>query len=130
MTRRPAWKDWTALVAAYVLVLQVVVAGLAAGLATGAMAAPAPKGPGAVLCHGAADAGTLPTTGDGPAAHGAPCCIMGCATLGPLAAPPPADAALPARPFASAARMPRGQDVPARAGAAGTSNLARAPPAA
>lgn len=128
MTRhRPAWKDWTALIAAYVLVLQAIVL----GLASGAMAAPRLDGPGALLCHGA-DPRSAPASGDGSLPHGdEPCCPMGCAALGPLVAPPPAEGALPERPPAFiAAQAVRAGEAPRRAGNAGTPNLARAPPAA
>ncbi|WP_341992119.1 DUF2946 family protein [Azorhizobium sp. AG788] len=83
---RPAWREWTAYAAAYLLVLQV----LLTGMALGAQAAPAlwDEFGGAICANAGAEGGpTAPVDGD----HHLPaCCGFGCVMSGaaPLSPPP------------------------------------------
>lgn len=78
----PAWRKSLALAAAYLLAVQMVVAGFALGV----QAAPAADGLHAILCTASGDsdegpAGSLPSRFD--------CCTLGCAMLGGLGHPAP-----------------------------------------
>lgn len=120
------WRRWTAILAAYALVLQVMLAGLAAG----AMAAPAASGDdGFVLCLGAADPTAPPSGGDTPAHKGFPdCCTAGCPMLGSAATPPPDAASLPPPDLRAIAAVSGPVTAPAVRTAARTAHPARAPP--
>ncbi|QRG08433.1 hypothetical protein EZH22_09145 [Xanthobacter dioxanivorans] len=125
---RPAWRDRTAILAAYLLVLQVLLAGLAAGLSVAPALAAGPDG---TICHGARP-DPSPADRDGaPLRHVADaCCVLGCAAFGPLVAPPSSAGDLPARGPAAASRMDTDRTyLPPPRGGAWSANLARAPPA-
>ncbi|MFG1462526.1 hypothetical protein V5F77_06460 [Xanthobacter sp. DSM 24535] len=109
---QPAWRACTALAAAYLLVLQILVAGLLAG--TLAARAAGPSEAGIILCtSSAAHSGDTQDDGSGKA-HLPPCCSFGCPMVGWLGlAPAPTDiraAAFipvpPARPGSGAPRAP------------------------
>jgi hypothetical protein len=125
---RTSWRAWAAIAAAYLLVLQM----LAVGLAAGVQAAPAAgQGPDAfaILCS-SAPAEDASQTGDGAPSHhdGLDCCVMGCPMFGPTAAPPPAAQGFVA-PVRHAASIPmRGADVSAAPGQRRSPSRARAPP--
>lgn len=116
---RTASRRATATLAAYVLVLQALLAGLGAGLAAGATLAGTPE-----LCRGAGTG--VP---DGTADHAAKaCCLIGCAGAGPLFGPPPPAFAfaVPAMPHVAASGEDRAAPLhdTLRSG-----HRARAPPA-
>lgn len=83
--RRSGWRSWGAILAAYLLVLQAALT----GLAVGAQASDAPFGGlGQILCSG----DPVPADGapDTAPRHAAPdCCVLGCQMLGVGMAPPP-----------------------------------------
>ncbi|OYZ93309.1 MAG: hypothetical protein B7Y01_01370 [Xanthobacter sp. 17-67-6] len=126
---RTSWRAWTAIAAAYLLVLQM----LAVGLAAGVQAAPAAaQGPDAfaILCSSApAEDGSQ--TGDGAPSHhdGMDCCVLGCPMFGPAAAPPPAVQGFVAPVRHAASLLMRGADFSAAPGQRRSPSRARAPPA-
>lgn len=81
-----AWKAWTALVAAYVLVMQLLAVGLAAG-AQVAVQGPETSG---IICSSSQGQNVPGTDGGGSSHHdGLGCYVLGCPMFGPVAAPPP-----------------------------------------
>lgn len=90
--QRTAWRDWTAIAAAYLLVLQI----LAVGLAAGAQAAMQGADASGIICTTSQASksqapGAPGPDGGRPAGHDGPdCCVMGCPMFTPAAAPPPA----------------------------------------
>jgi hypothetical protein len=90
--RRQGWDVWVALGAAYLVVVQMLVT----GIALGAQAAPSRQADlFTVICsfHGTTAAP------DGPGqssdhAHLPACCVLGCSMFGPTVAPPPAIAGI------------------------------------
>jgi len=130
MTRpHPAWRDWTAIAAAYLLVLQM----LFTGMATSVQAAPGtPAHFAGILCLSAApDAVDLPGDDGSPHAQSPGCCVLGCPMFSPGAAPPaanwtPSHASVTTVDAAHDARRPQ---VP-RSAHGPSPSLARAPPSA
>lgn len=117
-TTHPAWRAWTALAAAYLLVLQM----LMVGLATPALTLESTG----ILCQGAAN-----SDAEGPLAPAggaaADCCILGCPMFGPTVAPPPGHVALDsARSWQEA--VPHGQPLLIASGLGAPAAQARAPP--
>jgi hypothetical protein len=103
--RRHRWHSWLALGAAYLVVIQALLAGLSIGVSA------APNGvepAGFVICS---QRDMQPPAADGPGReparqHGANCCVLGCDMFGPSVAPPPAIAAsLALQTFARPAAM-------------------------
>ncbi|OYX74916.1 MAG: hypothetical protein B7Y95_04830 [Rhizobiales bacterium 32-66-11] len=126
---RTSWRAWAAIAAAYMLVLQMLAVGLAAGAQAAQVAAQGPDAF-AILCSGApAEDGSQ--TGDGPPSHheGMDCCVMGCPMFGPAAAPPPAAAGFVAPIRHAASLLMRGADFSAAPGQRRSPSRARAPPA-
>ncbi|MFG1372932.1 hypothetical protein V5F32_12225 [Xanthobacter oligotrophicus] len=84
----PAWRAWTAVAAAYLLVLQVLVTGIAGG----AHAASFGLDPIATAMCGPSAHGAMVPPDDGalPPHQSLSCCVLGCSMFGPDAAPPPA----------------------------------------
>lgn len=117
-TTHPAWRAWTALAAAYLLVLQMLMVGLATPALTLESAG--------ILCQAAAASGS----GDpqSPAQDtSADCCILGCSMFGPPVAPPPPFAALlPSRSWNGA--EPQGRPLLVGSGLGSSTSQARAPP--
>jgi hypothetical protein len=99
-------RPWIALAAAYMLVLQVVMSGLAAGTAAGSVWSAIPS-----ICS-SGGANTPDGSGQQPDhSHLPPCCILGCNMSGPSNASPPDVPWLPAlRTFARAAISPFARD--------------------
>jgi len=90
--RRKRWDLWVALGAAYFLVVQILVT----GIALGADAAPSRQaGLPTVICsfHGPSTAPDGTGQPSGPA-HLPDCCTLGCSMFGPAVAPPPAIASV------------------------------------
>lgn len=123
----PAWRAWTAVAAAYLLVLQVLVMGIAGG----AHAAPLSLDHVVtVMCGPSAHGGTALPVDGGPAPHQSPsCCVLGCSMFGPGAAPPPASWSHVRHPLAGAADTVSVRPLLVRWSAHGASpGLPRAPP--
>lgn len=123
----PAWRAWTAVAAAYLLVLQVLVTGIAGG----AHAAPLSPDPVAtVLCGPSAHGGTAPLDDSGSSSHqGQACCVLGCSMFGAGAAPPPAIWSLVRHPVPVVADTVVARSREVRPSAHGSSpGLPRAPP--
>ncbi len=113
-----------ALAAAYLLVLQAFIGGMAMGAHAGSLAAL--DGIGQILC--ASDMGQPQLPGGDPAHHTPDCCSTGCSTSAGAALPPPvAGMAIPLRGRLAAAPFAR---EPERAGTPRSSRHARAPPLA
>ncbi|MFG1412175.1 DUF2946 family protein [Xanthobacter sp. VTT E-85241] len=130
---RTSWRAWAAIAAAYLLVLQMLAVGLAAGAQAAQVAAQvsAAQGPDAfaILCS-SAPAEDASQTGDGTPSHhdGLDCCVMGCPMFGPAAAPPPAAEGFVVPVRHAASILMRGADVSAAPGQRRSPSRARAPP--
>ncbi|MFG1293036.1 hypothetical protein [Xanthobacter versatilis] len=124
---QPAWRAWTAVAAAYLLVLQVLVTGIAGGV----HAASFGLDPAATaMCGPSAHGGTAPAD-DGalPPHDSLSCCVLGCSMLGPGAAPPPAEWSLVRHPVMVVADAAYPSSREARRTVRGSSpGLPRAPP--
>ncbi|MFG1462523.1 hypothetical protein V5F77_06445 [Xanthobacter sp. DSM 24535] len=125
--QHPAWKAWTAVAAAYLLVLQVLLIGMSIGAHAGPLSLV--DGAGA-LCLSSSSGG--PPAGDDAPAHALPdCCVLGCTMFGPAAAPPPPTALLVPPPRSDGAPIAKMRPSAfVRSSIAHSSSLARAPPAA
>jgi len=100
-------RPWIALVVAYVLVLQAMMAGLLAGAATASAGSAA-----AIICH-SGDAATIPDhSGQQPGhSHIPSCCVLGCNMSGASTVPPPNAPSLAAlRTFVRATVSPHAPD--------------------
>lgn len=125
----PAWKAWTAWIAAYVLVLQMLVAGMAMGVRAAPLMG---EGGDAVLCLSAASEDAPKPDGGGAGHAGLPnCCILGCAMFGAAAVPPVPGWSIAPQPVARLQTAAPASIVVLRPTTHGPSpSLARAPPAA
>ncbi len=114
----PAWRAWTAVAAAYLLVLQMLVV----GLATPAFALESAG----ILCQSAATADSDGSQSPSGTAS-ADCCVLGCPMFGPSVAPPPHLAVvLPGRVWGVAPL--RGTALILGEGLGSSTSRARAPP--
>ncbi|MFG1426826.1 DUF2946 family protein [Roseixanthobacter glucoisosaccharinicivorans] len=126
---RTSWRAWAAIAAAYLLVLQMLAVGLAAGAQAAQAAAQGPDAFG-VICSSSPTENGSPTEGGAPAHHdGLDCCVLGCPMFGPAAAPPPAAEGFVAPVRHAAAMLRRGADFSAAPGQRRSPSRARAPPA-
>jgi hypothetical protein len=85
-TLRQRWRSWVALGAAYTLVVQALLTGLSIGVS----AAPMPlDASGLVICSSDVAKIIPNSSGQRPGRSHLPnCCVPGCSTFGPNAAPP------------------------------------------